>query len=183
MTAGLVKLISLATVGMIGYSWAKDTPEQIKRIIALPKSVLTLSEAKQIHRLISYDVATSDSVTFKLVEFCEKSLRARGRSPSNDFWGTPYRLYYKNYLYPENYPVTLHAEDEDRYSVFSAGADRQYLTTDDLVSTADMDALLDDMLGKFGSFLEEQKPQPGSEDSLRNLEQETNSRLKELETR
>lgn len=136
----IAALAKAASVGIIAYCAVGSTgrlSEQVNKLVSLPKRVMTVNELKQIHRLIQYELVDGSSRTIRLDEFCRKELDARGRDPGQDYWKTPYRLYCRGTLHGEGSSVSMIYDDLDHYVAVSAGADRQFMTKDDLTSRSD----------------------------------------------
>lgn len=139
MISGVCKALSIGIVAYCATSGLKDVDKQIDRFSAIPKRVMTVFELKQLQRLIQYElVGNSDSI-IRMTDFCEKNLEAAGRDPGQDYWKTPYRLFFDGILYDENSSVSLGYNDSDKYVVVSAGQDKHWYSEDDLTSKSATD--------------------------------------------
>ena len=142
MIGFLAKLTAIGVLGACVMHSSGNVSEQVENIASLPKRVMTVSELKQIHRLIQYELAGGSSVTIEMQDFCRKNLSASGRDPGKDYWETPYRLFFRSSIYNENSSAALSADDADNYMVVSAGQDKKFLTKNDLSSKTGTDPLV-----------------------------------------
>ena len=139
MIAFLAKTAAIGILGYCALNSAGHAKDQIENVTSLPKRVITLHELKQIHRLLQYDLVDASSRSIELSKFCAEELTAHGRDPGKDYWGTPYRLFYRGSLYDENSSVILSYSDADHMVVVSAAQDKKFQTKDDLTSKSSAD--------------------------------------------
>jgi hypothetical protein len=138
-------LVKLIAIGILIFSIAAfwdSIAETISDLWAIPTRISVLHELKQIDMMIVYQLTDENENAYKLIilqDFCRENLKSLGRDPSRDMWFTSYRLFFKNYLFTPDYKVYLRSSDRDKYAVVSAGQDKKFYTSDDLISKSGSD--------------------------------------------
>lgn len=133
-------LVKLIAIGMFFFSIAAfwdNIAEQISAVWNIPTRISVLHELNQIDIMIVYQLTDEHEGSYKLFvlqDFCRENLRSLGRDPARDLWYTAYRIFFRNYLFEAGDKVYLRSVDRDKFGIVSAGQDKKFLTSDDLIS-------------------------------------------------
>lgn len=124
------KIVGLLLIGGMAAGSTGAGMEMYESLTHMARTLVTKMEMKQIGQLVMmYSIEHSQLPVPDYQSFIRKNMTANGRDPALDLWGTPYWLEYRawngQWL---NKPVY-----KGDFVLSSAGSDKSWKTTDDLV--------------------------------------------------
>lgn len=136
MRLSVPKIVSLLLIMWCIRSSLNALQVNLRQILAIPQRIVAFQEVGQIHTLILSHLTskTQDYTEIVLQTFCRENITGKGRDPSTDPWGNPYRIWCNRYLFPSTFAVRLGDNDRDKFLIVSAGEDGEFNNRGDIKS-------------------------------------------------